>query len=611
NTPKDGESLSEFLNRVQLGLDEIRSKYSGKKILLVSHQGTMQAVRLLVENCSYQETKNMMLKNTESFKLSLNPLIKRIPEVLDCWFESGSMPYAQQHFPFEIGDDKRGVPRNFPANFIAEGLDQTRAWFYTLMVLSTALFGKTPFENVVVNGIVLAEDGKKMSKRLRNYPDPLEVVNKHGADAVRFSLMSSPAVRAEDLRFSEKLIGETVRNVLLPLWNIYSFFVTYANAANFEAVDTRTHSSHPLDMWMKAETQDLVNRMTEELDRYDLSATCSELHETIDVLTNWYIRLSRRRFAGKGVTEGSIPSTGDSEAEDCMNALHTLHDVLLTISQLLAPFCPYITDAIYLNLISEEHGSVHLTDWPEVRKLNNEEINLLEKNRTMRKLVSLGNTIRSEQNIKIRQPLSLATIALPPSVSKEITFEQEDLQLLKQELNVKSIEFAENPEDLAESFVQVDARKVGPRLGKRVQEIIIAGKQGEFKIEDDGSILILDERLSSDEATLAYRSKDDAGDGGVAADKGIVLKLETNISNDLNLEGEARDLIRAVQRLRKESNFHFKDEIILSVSGMDEVLEKFADLITQETRATYGENDGEEHTADIGENEVIIKFRKK
>ncbi|HCI03418.1 TPA: hypothetical protein DE059_00665, partial [Candidatus Peribacteria bacterium] len=250
---------------------------------------------------------------------------KRIPEVFDCWFESGSMPYAQPHFPFSsppnplskgegelpsssgggrkatwgprpfTGAGGGGRPPGFPADFIAEGMDQTRGWFYTLMILSTALFDEPPFNNCVVNGIVLAEDGKKMSKSLNNYPDPMLLTEKYGADAVRFTLMSSPAVRGEDLRFSEKMVAESMRNVLLKLWNSYSFFVTYANAcpepsrraAKFDPSGTRKDSKHPLDVWIKAEVQDLVNRMTEQLDKYELSYTCNELDEAIDALTNW------------------------------------------------------------------------------------------------------------------------------------------------------------------------------------------------------------------------------------------------------------------------------------------------------------------------------------
>ena len=632
-TPANGESLSEFLHRAEKTCEKLLSEYAGKRVLIVSHGGTTRTLLTNIENLTFTEAVLRKMENTEIIHTTLNPFAKRIPEVLDCWFESGSMPYAQEHFPFEMkhsstpnpsskggwgsplsrgeGARGRGMPASFPANFIAEGMDQTRGWFYTLTVLGAALFGKSPFEHCVVNGTVLAEDGKKMSKKLQNYPDPMVVVEKHGADAIRFALMRSPAVRGEDLRFSEKTVSENVRSVLLPLWNTYSFFVTYANAATFEPVDTRRKSEHPLDVWIRAEVQDLVNRMTCELDNYDLSATCAQLHETIDALTNWYIRLSRRRFAGKGVLD-AYPDTNSEarntkyESEDQGDALHTLYDVLLTLSQLLAPFCPYITEAIYLNLVAEDHGSVHLTDWPETKELSQAESLLLEKTRVMRLVVSLGNSIRAEAKVKIRQPLQKATIALPADSNFAMT--NDDLDLMRQELNVKEVDFTDNPDELAESFMQVDARKVGPRLGKRVQEIINAGKEGHFTVQPTGEILILDETLSPDEATLTYRGKEGQN---AAADKGVVISIDTEVNDALLLEGDARDIIRGVQRVRKESGLEFTDEITLQIADCEDVLNEHKSLIESETRSAIGECDGDEHEIEVGEKKIVIRFEKR
>jgi len=594
-TPDKGESLSEFLTRIQKAYGLLLEKYAGKKVLVVSHRGTMHGLMSFVENQTYQAACEYGFKNAEAVTATLHPLLKRIPEVLDCWFESGSMPYAQPHYPHNFPPTKE--PPSFPADFIAEGLDQTRGWFYTLTVLGAALFKKSPFRNCVVNGIVLASDGKKMSKKLKNYPEPMEIVEKYGADAIRFTLMNSPAVRGENLRMDEKLVEENMRSVILPLWNTYSFFVTYANACNFEPVDNRRHSAHPLDLWIRAEVQDLANRMTEQMDNYDLSATCDELHDTIDAITNWYVRLSRRRFAGK-----------DCAPEEQTDALNTLYDVLLTLSQLLAPFCPYITDAIYLNLVPEHHGSVHLTDWPETRKLTKEEQMLLAKNRLMRSIVSLGLKVRGEQTIKVRQPLNKAMIALSPAMLKEAHLTEEDHQLLMQEMNVKDLEFADDPESLAETIVQVDARVVGPRLGGRVQDIIKAGKEGEFAVQDDGSIMILDEVLSPDEAQIVYRGKEGQN---IAADKGIVVSVDTEITEELQTEGLARDIIRTVQRLRKEQGLSFTDHIVLHVKGADDVMKMHGKLIASETRATLGENKGESFDTDLEGNKVTIAFEKK
>jgi isoleucyl-tRNA synthetase len=523
---------------------------------------------------------------------------QRIPEVLDCWFESGSMPYSQSHFPFsqstwnlepvtdKVPGSRFQVPPGFPADFIAEGVDQTRAWFYVLMVLSTALFGDAPFRNVVVNGIVLAEDGKKMSKRLKNYPEPTEIAEKYGADAVRLALMSSPAVRGEDLRMSEKLVAESLRAVLLPLWNTYSFFVTYANAAGFEPVPSRRHSDHPLDRWIRAETQDLVNRMTAALDRYDLSATCGEIHQTIDALTNWYVRLSRRRFAGKLDAEESaaVQAGGDVSREEQHDALQTLHDVLLTVSQVLAPFCPFITDAVYLNLTSDPHGSVHLTDWPETRALTTEEQSLLSRNRLLRLIVSLGLSVRGEAKIRVRQPLREAVAAVPPAYAG-VALGSGELELIKQELNVKEFRLIQDPGALADAYAQVDARAAGPRLGARVQEIIRAGKAGDFQVESNGTVRILDEVLGPEEVTIVYRGKEGQG---VATDRGVVVSVDTIVTDDLEREGQARDLIRAVQRLRKEAGLDFTDRITLDVRGLDNVLAAHGELILRETNAQAG-----------------------
>ncbi len=610
HSPNKGESMQQFLDRTEEAASLILKKYPGKRVLLVAHGGFMQGFRTVVENRGYAEALSLHPKNTEKVELNLNPPMKRIPDVLDCWFESGSMPYAQNNFPFRAGNQptsqQANKPIGFPADFIAEGIDQTRGWFYTLTVLSAALFKKPAFYNCVVNGTVLAEDGRKMSKRLKNYPDPNAVLERHGADALRFALMNSPAVRAEDLRFSEKFVEESVRSILLPLWNSYSFFVTYANDAKFEAVAKPRTSNHPLDRWMRAEVQDLVNRMTEQLDGYDLSATCSELFDTIDALTNWYIRLSRRRFAGKSSIDNADEYSEGNEV-DRTDALTTLYDVLITISQLLAPFCPFVTESIYLNLSPEKHGSIHLTDWPAVRKLKKEEEALIRKNRVMRQIVSLGNSIRSDKKIKNRQPLSKATIGVPASMLKQKELTPEDLQLLKQELNVKEVSFTEDAGSLGQTIVMVDARKVGPRMGKKVQDVIAAGKRSEFTQNADGTILILDETLMPEEVKIVYLAREGED---VASAKGIVVSMDTKVSDDLVSEGYARDLIRAVQKLRKESGFSLGEKIILSVKGLEDVTKKHAEFIKQETCSTFGVSKENMNVIDIEDQKVTIHFHK-
>ncbi len=605
-TPNGGESVDQFLNRLQKAHEWLVQEFAGKRVLVVAHAGVLRGMSILTGNQTYREAVMGDQENGASLKLELNPLLSRIPDVLDCWFESGSMPYAQGHFPFSQPANAK-MPSGFPADFIAEGIDQTRGWFYTLTVLSTALFKKPAFKHCIVNGTVLAADGKKMSKRLKNYPEPLEVVEKFGADAVRFALMSSPAVRGEDLRFSEKLVEEQLRNVLLPLWNTYSFFVTYANGAAWEPTASRRTSKHPLDRWIRAEVQDLVNRMTAQLDGYDLSATCSELFDTIDALTNWYVRLSRRRFAGKAGLSQASEALEEMHTQDQLDAMATLYDVLITLSQLLSPFCPFVTDSIYLNLVSEEHGSIHLTDWPESKKLTATDLDLIRKQRLLRNAVSLGLKIRSEKKIKVRQPLQSATIAIPASLGIG-TLGSSEIALLQEELNVKVVTVTDDAGTLAQAFAQVDARKVGPRLGKRVQEVIVAGKQGDFTIEDDGTVLILDVRLSPDEVKIIYRGQEGQD---VAADAGIVVALDTRITEELQEEGAVRDLIRAVQQLRKDSGLHFQDRIRLQIEGLDTVVARHSKTITEATLAELGAvSDGATATVDIDGITITVRCKK-
>jgi isoleucyl-tRNA synthetase len=430
-------------------------------------------------------------------------------------------------------------------------------------------------------------------------------MEKYGADAMRFALMASPAVRGEDLRFSEKYVEEVLRRVILPLWNAYSFFVTYANEAAWNpasskqqaasskvlAADRWPLTAHPLDAWILAETQDLVNRMTEQLDRYDLSATCSELHETIDCLTDWYIRRSRRRFGGKesavstksqepNSKNGPVNQQTSKLSPERDTAFATLHHVLLTISKLLAPFCPFLTEEIYLNLHGDEHDSIHLSDWPETRKLTTEELALLKKNRLQRAIVSLGMKLRSSAKIKVRQPLSHADVVLP----KGGTLTPEELRIVAEELNVHEVCLVKDALTIAEAFVQVDARKVGPRLGGKVQEIIRAAKEGNFS-EKNGSLIILGETLSPEEAHLSYRGKEGHT---VASEGGIVVSLDITVTEDLDLEGAARDIVRAVQAFRKEQGLKVSDRVTLEItSELTPILKKFQQLIEGETNGKF------------------------
>lgn len=603
-TPLGGESFEEFIARATKAYDWLLKEYSGKKVLVVAHAGFLRAFDFVANRTPYEEALKFEPKNADVFKFTLTPQMRRIGDVLDCWFESGSMPYAQEHFPFENQGD---APPYFPADFIAEGLDQTRGWFYTLMVLSSALFNCPPFKHCIVNGTVLAEDGKKMSKRLKNYPAPTELVSKHGADAVRFALMASPAVRAEDLRFSEKLVAETVRSVLLPLWNAYRLFVTYANAADLPtgqagwkpSIDfslRNSQSKDVLDRWMILKTQELVNEMTKELDGYDLSATCAHLAASIDDLTNWYVRLSRRRLAGK---DADLPAEA---LEAQAGAFDTLYRVLIATTQLLAPFCPFITEDIYLNLVGEEHGSIHFTDWPTTAPFTDEDRKVLSLMDSTRTVVTLGLSLRSAAKIGVRCPLQSVTFALPPSDKAGVIKE-----LIAEELNVKQVVATTEAGSLATAIVQVDARKTGPRLGAKVQDVIKAGKAGKFE-EKDGNVVILGEEFSPEEAKIVYQGKEGQS---IAADHGIVVALDTVVTDTLKLEGQARELIRAIQQFRKDAGLEFTDTITLSLKGAEKIMEAHEKLVLDETRAVFGETKSQAQTADVGELSIEIRFEKK
>jgi isoleucyl-tRNA synthetase len=349
-------------------------------------------------------------------------------------------------------------------------------------------------------------------------------------------------------------------------------------------------------VWIKTEVQDLVNRMTDELERYNLSGTCGELKDTIDALTNWYIRLSRRRFAGK--TEGVAVDE---------SALQTLFDVLVTICQVIAPFCPFIADGIYLNLVGEKHGSVHLTDWPECRKLKPEEAKILTRTRMLRRIVSLGLSVRGDAKVRLRQPLGQATVAIPSALAHGGALTEDELQVLRQELNVKQLDVINDPGKLAEAILQIDARKVGPRVGGRVQELIQAGKAGSFEKQEDGSYKVLDAVIAPDEAQVIYRGKEGKN---IAAEAGIVVAMDTEVTEELLLEGHARELIRAIQQARKESGLAFTDKIKLWVEAPSGLLEKFGSLITNETQATLSANEGEEQTVDLEGMKIAFRFQK-
>jgi len=568
--PPNGETLQNVEKRHRT----VFEKYLGKKVLVVGHAHGFLGTRMACEEISAEEVAHTTkIENGGLHSLTFTDKLRRIPEVLDCWFESGSMPYAQLHYPFE---NKEKFENNFPAEFIAEGLDQTRGWFYTLHVLSNALFEKPAFKNCIVNGIVLAEDGQKMSKRLQNYPDPSIVMDTYGADAMRFYLMNSPVVKADDLRFSEKGVSDVIRNVILPIWNAYSFFVTYANIDGWkpqaESGERRAESSNKLDRWILSELQSLIAEEIEQLEKYDLQKASTAIYSFVDSLTNWYIRRSRRRF-WKSEDDG-----------DKNSAYETLYQVLVKLTQVIAPFMPFLSEEIYQNLTGGE--SVHLTDYPKPEKSQMDKA-LMEEMFLTKTIVSLGLASRSKLKIKVRQPLRKLQIALAEQYKAELKPEQVDI--IQEELNVKQIEIIKNPSDLATIIAKPNAKLLGPKYGKEVQTIIQTAKAGNFERLENGNIKVLEYELSSEEMEIAYMSKEGAD---IETTAGILVALDTTITPELEMEGLARDLVRQIQDLRKAADYKVDDRIQVAIVGAKkELLEKFGDYIKNETLATSLESD--------------------
>ena len=480
--------------------------------------------------------------------------LKRVTEVFDCWFESGSMPYAQQHYPFE---NKQHFEENFPADFIAEGLDQTRGWFYTLVVLASALFNKPPFRNVVVNGLVLAENGQKMSKRLRNYPDPMDVIDRCGADALRLFLLGSQVVRAEDLKFSEAGVREVLRGIMIPMWNALSFFVTYANVDGYESapgeVKAPAKPANVLDRWILSSASQMVEEIRAEMDAYNLQKAANRFSRFIDDLTNWYIRRSRRRF---------WKSSDDADKKE---AYATLHYVLLTFAKTAAPFIPFTTEAIYRVLrTAEMPESVHLCDYPEPDAASRDEYLERQMELTM-SAVSSGRFLRTANNLKVRQPLAKAVLAAPDAASRKML--EETAWIVAEELNVKQVEFCDDEEALVKRSAKANFKVLGSRLGKNMKEA--AAKIQALSGREIGEILAgKPYRLALADGTTAEIS---AGDlvvqreekpGLVAASgDGITIALATELTPELEAEGFAREFVSKIQNLRKENGFDVVDRI--------------------------------------------------
>ena len=485
--------------------------------------------------------------------------LKRIPEVLDCWFESGSMPYGQTHYPFE---NKDYFDAHFPADFISEGLDQTRGWFYTLTVLGAALFDKPAFKNCIVSGMLLAEDGRKMSKRLKNYPEPTEMIDKYGADALRLYLLNSPALKAEEMRLTENGIKESLRAVIIPLWNAYSFFATYAAIDGWTPDRGDRRPTHRLDRWILSELQTLIHDLNTEMESYRLYRTVPAMVAFVEKLTNWYIRRSRRRF---------WKSEDDA---DKAAAYATLYRVLVTFAKALAPVLPFITESIYQNLVrridEEAPESIHLCDMPQA-DVNLRDAELEAQMALAARAVVLGRSLRSKHELKVRQPLRRLYLLPPDEQSRHELEPMADL--LADELNIKEVVLVEDETELSEVSYRPNFRVLGPRFGKQMKEV--AARIQQLTAEEietlvaGGRVAVADGEISLEDVEVQRQEKEGVV---VAIDQNLGVGLDVQLDDELIVECTAREFVNRVQNMRKDADLEVADRIHVGVQGESDLL---------------------------------------
>ncbi|MCW5697159.1 MAG: isoleucine--tRNA ligase [Bauldia sp.] len=498
-------------------------------------------------------------------------MMRRVPDVLDCWFESGSMPFAQVHYPFE---NKDWFDDHFPGDFIVEYVAQTRGWFYTLMVLATALFDRAPFRSVVCHGVVLDENGQKLSKSRRNYPDPFEMFDTYGADALRWFMVSSPLMSGGDLRIDRegKVVAPAVRQVLLPLWNAYSFFTLYANIDGARARLITTAEAE-LDRYILGKTAELVRAVEGAMEQLDLAAACAAFAPFIEALNNWYIRRSRERFWREGMD-------ADKQA-----AYDTLYTALVTTTRALAPFLPYLTDHIHRALCGGR--SVHLEDWPDASAFAADAA-LVERMDLAREVSSAALSIRTAKNLRTRLPLRKLTVAHPAHA--KLTSLRD---VIADEVNVKELVFADDPSAFGTKMVALDARQLGKRLGGKMKEALAAAKAGQWKPVGGGAVEVAGEVIQESEYTLRFVAAEGLDAAPFAGSAGVVA-LDTAVDPELEAEGIARDFIRLVQQARKDAGFAVTDRITLGYRAGDANAAAIAThraMIEAETLATLAPAD--------------------
>jgi len=489
--------------------------------------------------------------------------MRRVPEVLDCWFESGSMPFAQVHYPFE---NTEWFEDHYPGDFIVEYTAQTRGWFYTLHVLATALFDRPAFRTALVHGTLLGADGQKMSKSLQNYPDVRESFEEYGSDAMRWFLVASPVLRGGDMPVTESGFRDAVRQIVLPLWNVWYFYTLYAGAASYEAAPEQARaaalaSEHRLDRYLLAKTRELVEAATEAMDAYDLAGATAAFRAYLESLTNWYVRRSRDRF-WEGDTDGFA----------------TLATALKTACEVAAPLLPLITEDIWRGLTGGR--SVHLVDWPSAEDLPADHA-LVEAMDAVRDIASVGLFMRKARKLRVRLPLAKVTVATGHAERLEPFAE-----LLKDELNVKAVEFDSDVDEYCRADLKLVPRVLGPRLGKDVQRVIKAVKTGDWTNEG-GTVTAGGVALEEGEYELQLVPVEADRTQALPNDTGVLV-LDTEVTPELAAEGLARDVVRVVQQARKDADLHVTDRVAAVLDVDEEVraaVEAHVEFVKGETLA--------------------------
>jgi isoleucyl-tRNA synthetase len=521
-------------------------------------------------------------------------MMRRVPDVFDCWFDSGSMPYGQLHYPFE---NKDKFEKNFPADFIVEYTAQTRGWFYTLMILSTALFDKTPFLNCICHGVILDSNGEKLSKRLKNYADPKEMFNLYGSDAMRFLMLSSPVLRGQELLIDKHgdMIKDVLRLSIKPIWNAYNFFTLYANSDEIKA-EFSFDSSNILDQYILAKVKYVVENIEKSLNGYDLPSACKNVDELFEVLNNWYIRRNRHRFWKSEIDQ------------DKQSAYNTLYTILILMCKAAAPLLPLVLEEVYLSLTSAQE-SLHIQDFPQVDSIK-ENKNLVEIMDKVRDICSTALSIRNKENIRIRQPLKELSV-----FGKNLSNLAEFKEIIKDELNVREVQFSENIEDKASLKLKINFQVLGKRLPAKIKDIIAANKSNQWQKSSNGKIEIAGEILQEGEYELLLEALDNKGSNPLSSQDGLII-LDLTLNEELVNEGIARDLVRIIQQARRDANLRVSDKISLFIEASDDLINSlhgFIDYINEQTLASTSFSKVDDNsfitTAQLNNCEIKIGFR--